>query len=549
MTEISTHKSPQETGLAGALGYAAVGLVLLIVASNILQKAGVPPTILTWSNIIFFSVIIIVPGYFFRPGGFRGFTMADGSQSASVSAAAQLFALAPCGLLAAFLFVDSRTVPLLWMALAGLTGGLVISTAVSASAINRTGTLNLADYLQTRFDSSAVGLLATIVAALPVFALFCGQLVAVGMIANTLLGIDARSTAVSAAILTTILVLLPGQRGVVLASAGCLMAIAGGCIATYLRSGQTAFAVSYPSERMIDPDSWRLIAGFSLPFLPQSAASGATTVLAALAFVACLIAGLSVLPLFSQWHCMVETGTRALRASATALFWLGLLVFVFLVVIVPDGGFLDALNNPFDWRGSDDIAMLDRFLGLIWMATFLIFGAILLFGLAAMLFGYGRPDGARRWIRPIRRLAATRFGILLLCAAALWVVLEAPHWIRPGAQLGLALAAATLFPTMLAAAWWKRCGHVAALTGMLVGGYATLTYLASVYYDGGFIGEIDRTISMVAGGHPPIAAAVIGIGSGAILLVATALFFPQRSERLSGGAAIRSGPVDLAEVD
>lgn len=517
-------------GVTEPLGYILFVAVVLVLATSILQKAGVTPATLTWAAFVTMTLAAILPGYFVYAPGYSAFSHLGQAVRPSVIGISMMTTMAPGALVIAFNVHGGAEHPWFGIVFASLPLALMLSCSMAARLLDGTGSLDFAQLLAKRFASPAIGAATAGLAFLPLFSLFCGQVAAFARAAELYLGVPPDLAAMLCLGFLVALCWQTGARGLVLGSASVVAAMVAVIAATYLRPDPDLMLSASSAEAAL-----RQIVGLALPFLPPESGNlgpglgfwpDLGLVLLAVA------AGLAVLPIFP--HLMASgTGSSGVvvRTGIASVVAFAAIAWMFATVILPDGGLLAALSHPDQWLPEGEIGIVDRIAALSALMATAVFAAIAAHGMAVMIAGLGKDNG--RAYLPARRLAVARIAVLLIAAAGGWVVRYHESLIPVAAQFALPLAAASLFPTTLAAAAWRGWSTAAAWVGMASGGLAAGAYLGIAHHvaNGG-----DIPVQLLISGHPSIGASLLGMASNAIaMLCVQALLRARRVARQGSG--------------
>lgn len=458
-------------GLAEPVGYAAVAIMMLALVSAILDKGGVPPTILTWAVFSIVVIVVVLSANAFWPARFSGYAIADRAASAPLIANAQLMAVAPACLVLAYLSQNADAPNVVLLTLMAFVAALWLSTLTLGVPMNRSGAYNLPEFLEARFQSSLVRFIAVVLIAAPLFLLVCGQLLAFASIAEILLGL-APIYGIPVCLGTVVCITwLSGIRGVLLASAVGSAILMIGFTAYYL-----FFSAGLPLSKTLAEQlavSLREISSVALPFLPKQSLPGGSYA-TQIVYVLGVAMAFSVSPIFTQFHPLASTGLKTIR-SALASTLLIVVSSVIVFVVVPVGGLFFIGNGDVTASAATPVPFAE----IAILASIPVTGAVLLFGFSGLISFDGFRGLRRRPASENGRLISTRMTVLLSAGLAGWITLGFGPAAVVTADAVLFVAMAAVFPCAIAATWWRNCSAIAACVGMLVGGITTMSLWAA----------------------------------------------------------------------
>lgn len=507
--------------MAEPVAYTAIAIALLVLVIAMLEKAGVPALILRWSVFVVIALMTVLAANAVWPDRLSHYVVSRRRVSPVMAGIGQLMAIAPAGLALAFLSggFAADVVPL---ALAGLVAGLWVSTLLIGIPMNRSGAYSLPQFLEARFQSRLIRLLAMILLAIPVALLLCGQLLAFGHLAAHQLGLAPQAAIALCAIIACAASWLGGSRGVLVAGAVVFATLVITFAALYWFVGFDLRAIvpasGLPAAMAED------VPRTALPHLPRSAPLAFPVDSAwidRLAFAAGLAAAMAVTPVLTQFHPLAASGWRTLRSSlaATLLVAASAAVFVSMRPYAPFLAGSGAVQEIFA-----DLA------GIALLATIPASAALLLFGLAGLV-SLDRPMG--RAMSENRKLIAARLTVLVLAILACWLALAWPQRILAPAAITLFAGAATVFPVVVAASWWRKCSAIAALSAMLAGGLVTggIALVGSGLWDPRALMDQQSPVIEFLVAVPPAGAGLLGLFVAVAVLAVFTAFYPEQNER------------------
>lgn len=452
-------------GLAEPVGYAVVAIMMLALISAVLDKGGVPPTILAWTNFVIVSAVLILSANAFWPARFAGYAVAERQASAPLIANGQFMAIAPTCLALAYLSGNEGTSNGIFLTLFGFVAALWLSTLAIGIPMNRSGAYNLPEFLEVRFQSSLVRFLTVVLIASPLFMLVCGQLIAFASIAEILLGLSPTFGILVCLGAIVCITWLSGIRGVLLASAVGSAILMIGFAAYYL-----FFRAGLPLDKTSAgqlADLLNKIPSVALPFLPKGNLADGIR-MEQITYVFGIAMAFSISPMFTQFHPLASAGLKTVR-SALASTLLILASSLILLVVVPVGGMFSLGRANF----VANAGMSVPFAEIALLVSVPVTGAVLSFGFSGLISFDGFRGLRGRPASENSRLISTRMTVLLAAALAGWVAISFGQAAVELADAMLFIAMAAVFPGVIAGTWWKTCGAIAVCTGMLVGGTTT----------------------------------------------------------------------------
>ncbi|MEZ5810185.1 MAG: hypothetical protein R3D45_02130 [Rhizobiaceae bacterium] len=507
--------------MAEPVAYTAIATALLVLVTATLEKAGVPSFILRWSVFVAIMLMAVLAANAVWPDRLSHYVVSRRRVSPVMAGIGQLMSVAPAGLALAYLGGGFQA-DVMEITLVGLVAGLWVSTLLIGIPLNRSGAYSLPQFLEVRFQSRLIRLLAVVLLAVPTMLLLCGQLLAFGHLAAHLLGLAPRAAIVICAAIACAAVWLAGSRGALIVGAVIFATLVIAFGAYYWLAGvdlaATRPAGGLPVAVAVD------LPKAALPYLPREGALALPVDnpwVDRLAFAAGLAAAMSVMPVFTQFHPMAASGLKTLRSglAATLLILVSAAVFGSIRPVAP---FL----NP---DGASQGAFADL-AGIALLATIPASAAFLLFGLAGLL-SLDRPLG--RAISENRKLIAARLTVLVLAVVMGWLTLAWLQRMLVPAAIALFACSATVFPIAVAAGWWRKCGALAALASMLAGCIATggVAVVSSGLWDPrALLNEQSPVIEFLVA-VSPAGAGLLGLVVAVFVLVVFAAFYPERNER------------------
>lgn len=446
--------------LAETVGYAVAAVVASTLVVAILHKGGVPSYILVWAIFAVVMAILLFATNTVWPTRFSAYAVADRRASAPVIAIGQLLAIAPAGLIVAYIADSRGESELVVLTLFGLLGALWISTLLIGIPMNRSGAFTLPEFLEARFQSSLARAMAAVLIAAPIFLLISGQLRAFGIGLEVLLGISANVGLILCLCVMVLIAWLPGIRGILLSGAvtSALLIIVFSLVYWFSGTSQLSDAASAAGLT----DVIRTMSATAMP-LHTPGSGPISTMFERMAYVLTVAMALSVTPIFTLFHPLASSGPKTVRtALAASLLLIASSLIVFSVVAVGD----IPLESVVDVEKSD---ILVAVIEVAVLSTVPATGAVLLFGFSGLIsFDGFRRIGARQ-ASENGRLIASRITVLVSAIAAGWV---ASNWGEVASELVsllLVVVMASVFPTAIAGARWTGCGAIASQLSMLVG--------------------------------------------------------------------------------
>lgn len=500
-------------GLTGPLLHVAFLLVLLIVASNVLQKSGVSVDILSWASLVLLTGTALVPAIFvFRPG-FASFSCLEAGTRPALPATMLIAAIGPGGLALAFLSLGMS--PAAWTALGAAILGMVFSQIIRVGMAGRSDPLQLGAFVEARFNSSLLARATTAIIAVPLLAWLCGQAAAFGHLAQLYLGIPVGKAVLLCILLAVLQIWISGVRGLLLGCASLSIAMAAISAITWIRpeAAHLIFSVEGSAELV-------RIAQLAIPFVPLADMQSADWPEIALAAVA-IAAGFSVLPVLAI-HARRDEGRHDSAAFMMAVVLFAAIAFIFHGAILNNNGGLQmALSLPGYWLEEAGIAMTDHIALLVILMAVAITAAIPLFVLGLLVAGQVRQD--MRGYLPARQLAAARIAIPVFAGLAAVLTIRMEDWITIAAQFGISLAGASILPVLIAGMFFemlpRACGAAAMTTGAVA---ATGWFVAQPAL------ALRSEVSFLHI-HPIVASTLLGVAAGTLLLLSwTALHLMRR---------------------
>ncbi len=444
------------------LAYVAFLLLVLIPASGLLHKAGVPAHILSaaaWVVLLGATILPVIPAV---SRGFHAYARPDPVTPVPLAALLTMAAMLPAGMALAVASAAS------WQFAAFAAGapvlGLVVSFALRRVSGGALHPAELAHFVEERSGSRWLALAVCLLLAMPLFAILCGQTAAFSRLAEAYLGMGFALAVAFCLVLAAVQVLLAGATGIVLGSAGLFLAVLATALLAWMHPDS-----EMPIARTPDLAG---IAVLALPFLPSPEEIADTVSFSA--SLAVIGLGFGVLPSLSLDAVSPRQPLRRdLLALAMVVSLLLALGWIFQAWQLPT----DAMHGPAIRVVGE---MANRLAQLLLLAGLMVCAAVPLFSIALLAASLLRPN--LRGHLPGRRLALARFSILLVAAAAGWVVVNHEAAIAPAARVTLAMAAALVPPVCLAlllrqASVWvglaaMSAGAAAAVTADLAAGAA-----------------------------------------------------------------------------
>lgn len=212
--ESVTRPSPEDEAqkrlaVDGRVAFAAAGLAAVMGGLVLLDRLGLPITLMNWLGPLFAIACLALIGFFMRTSRISGFFAAERAMPGPY------VGLAMTGLAAALslIFVPPLPNGLTGRSLAaGLIGGFVITALISGPFLRKTGGLSLTAALSARFPHAIVTLTAGFVAGLGGLALALAGLGAASTLLAGMTGMNALSALIVCAMLIAV-ILLPGGVG------------------------------------------------------------------------------------------------------------------------------------------------------------------------------------------------------------------------------------------------------------------------------------------------------------------------------------------------
>lgn len=202
-------ESLKRLAVDGRVAFAAAGLAAVMGGLVLLDRLGLPVSLMNWLGPLFAIVCLALIGFFMRASRISGFFAAERGMPGPY------VGLAMAGLAAALSLVFVPPLPsgLTGRSLAsGLIGGFIITALISGPFLRKTGALTLAGALSARFPHAIVTLTTAFVAGLSGLSLALAGLGAASALLSVITGMSALSALVACALLLA-LILLPGGVG------------------------------------------------------------------------------------------------------------------------------------------------------------------------------------------------------------------------------------------------------------------------------------------------------------------------------------------------
>lgn len=459
---IQTGYSGGALGASGPVSYAMVAVTVLVAVSILLEKIGVPSTMLIWGAFVIIMSVMVFAANTMRPSRLAAYAVADRKMSTSMICSGPLIAFSPAGIVAIYWMGGGENTTTTILTLAGMLCGLWVSAVLIGPPLNRSGAYSLPQFLEARFGSPLIRVLSVLLIALPMFVLFCCQLLAFAILLEHLLGVSIERGVIVSTVLVVLLVWLSGLRGALLSGSVSIVVviITMAFLYWFLASGQVQVSVSQAPELGI----MGAVSKTSLPILIEANAVNANWISRAI-FTVSTASALSILPAMTQFHSAAATGRKTVSTAFAAT--LGLIVLSLLTVVAAPAGLLLTLVSPLT-AGSGTVLMNLAIIALL--SGLLATGAVLLFGFAGLISFDGYQGLLGRTNSENSRLISARMTVLLSAIAACWVVLTWRQAAMSPALVALFASCAAIFPVLVGAIWWRGCGAHSAALGALTGG-------------------------------------------------------------------------------
>ncbi len=508
--------------LVESVAYAVMALSASLVVSIILGKAGVSPAVLLWVTFFVVSLVIVAAANTHWPSRLAGYAVIKRTASPSMIASGQLVSVVPIGIAVAYWTAREISVDTVLLTLAALAGGLWLSVLTVGRPINRSGAYSLPQLLEVRFGSGSIRTLSLVLLAVPMFLLVCGQLVAYGLFAEHLLGLPVDMGICLASAVVALIIWLPGVRGILLAGAISMVFLVITFAFLYIFTSVEALPVK--PLAVTSREIFAKVAFNAAPLLKEaSAVSSNWADLVIFAFSAAI--ALSITPVFTQFHCLVATGSKTVKTGFATTF-AAVVLSLIAIATHPVVSFAVLQQSAIAGGG----AILAGLAALAILVAIPATGAALLFGFCSLISFDGYRGLFGRTVAENGRLIAARMTVITSAVLALWATLTWKDMVISSANLALFAAAGAMLPVVLAAIHSKKCNAASAISGMLVGGSTVICiWLARN-------GIIDPA-ALVSGPNPVLdtivslslaEASLVGMVLGAVAIIAVS-FLPHAS--------------------
>lgn len=360
----------------------------------------------------------------------------------------------------------------------GATGGLVVSAALVAPFLHRSGAYTPAEFLAARFGR--VSRVFTVPASYAVcLFLLAAQLRIAGRLAPSF-GVTPADAVWAMLGLVLVCCIAGGARSASAAAAGEVALAVAGILAPLAVLLAARFGTLSP-QALADA-----LAAAAADGADRSA--GRSSAFAMLGYGLALAPAVAALPGLCNASLFARGSAAARRAPAVALAMLlpalaGVAGWVAVAHLGPAGG-VPAAPVPSASTLLDMLAAIPATAQLSATSTALFVAAAaaaLLAGSASVLVAAANGVGydlLNRTLAPkatrSARMAAARLCLLATGVAAAWLALDPRLRDAPFGHVALTLAASVLFPGLVIGIWWKRATRPGALAGMAAGLAATL---------------------------------------------------------------------------
>ncbi|MEX0345240.1 MAG: hypothetical protein AB3N20_09995 [Rhizobiaceae bacterium] len=489
-----------------------------------LNKIGLPEHYLTWGTFLVVVALTLWTANTEWPARVTGFTTAGRSVSAPNAATVQLMAISPAGLLAAYLSASEfRGVDLsLAIAIVGLAIGF--SAIVIGVRLNRSGAYNIPDFLSGRFQSRLIGLLVAAAAAVPLFLMLCGQSIAFGMAVGPELGFSTRTGTFLCIALAFLLVCLSGMEGILRVSASCcaIMLVSG--MSVYLFPIVIPIGVEAGSQ----PQAIQMLSSIASAAIPLFGENLPTDseLSVVVAYLICVAVGLALTPVFMLSAPAMRSGFSVGRAGLASLVLIGT-----FAALLSGLGEVE-MTRPETGIGGNQLFAMFPVIAIA--STIPVTSAILLFGLSGLISHILLGIAARQTVPENARLLSQRLVIAILSIGAGWSISEWGFVMLDFAAPAVFVTLAAVLPVSIAGMWWRRCGSLAALTGIVAGAAAAIALLAAKqgYLDPSFMVSGPNPVFEFLMSRPAWQAGAIGVLLGFVTIFAFS-FVPHRPNEKS----------------